>query len=171
MSRQRCAGLFVVIIVAGTLTVRPDDRDAYVEGCRIVVEQARAAAGCLDFAITADPLEPGRIRVFERWGTRAELEAFRGSGPAAEQAAVLLAVDVAEYDAVRTHEGTPLPLPASIGAPASSALLGRGIRDLRDLTQVTERELRSWHGVGPKATSRLRDALAEHDLAFAPTQP
>jgi quinol monooxygenase YgiN len=157
-----------VIIVAGRVTVRPEDREDHLAGCRVVVEQARAAPGCLDFAITADLLEPGRIQVFERWRTRAELESFRGSGPSAEQAAVLLGVDVVEYDVVRTHEGTPLPVPTSIGSPASSALLERGIRDLRDLTEVPERELRSWHGVGPKAVSRLRDALAEHGLAFAP---
>ena len=168
MSPQRSAGLSVVMIVAGTLTVRPEDREAYLAGCRAVVEQARAAPGCLEFAITADLVEPGRIQVFERWRTRAELEAFRGSGPADEQTAVLLGADVAEYDVVRTHDGTPQPLPTSIGAPAGSALLERGIRDLRDLTQVTERELLSWHGVGPKAVSRLRDAMAEHGLTLAP---
>jgi hypothetical protein len=75
--------------------------------------------------------------------------------------------DVVEYEVVRTHGRTPLPLPTSIGAPAASALLQRGVRDLRDLTSLTERELLSWHGVGPKAVSRLRDALAEQGLAFA----
>ena len=156
-----------MIIVAGTLTVRPEDRDGYLAGCRSVVEQARAAPGCLDFAIAADLLDPGRITVLERWATRAELEAFRGSGPADGQTAVLLAADVADYEVSRTHDGAPLPVPTSIGAPASSALLTRGVRDLRDLTGVTERELLSWHGVGPKAVRLLREALAEHGLAFA----
>jgi quinol monooxygenase YgiN len=167
MSPRRRGGLTVVIIVAGTLTVRLEDREAYLAGCRTVVEQARAAPGCLDFALSADLLEPGRVAVFERWRTRAELEAFRGAGPADGQAAVLQGADVVEYEVVRTHEGTPLPLPTSTGAPAAGALLQRGVRDLRDLTSLTERELLSWHGVGPKAVARLREALAEQGLAFA----
>ncbi|MGK5112543.1 antibiotic biosynthesis monooxygenase [Geodermatophilus sp. CPCC 205506] len=153
--------------MSGTLTVRPEDRDGYLAACRTVVAQARAAPGCLDFAISADLLDPGRITVLERWATRAELDAFRGSGPADEQAAVLLAADVADYEVSRTYDGAPLPVPTSIGVPASSALLSRGVRDLRDLTGITERELLSWHGVGPKAARLLREALAEHGLTFA----
>jgi quinol monooxygenase YgiN len=154
-------------VVAGTLTVRPDDREAYLAGCRAVVEQARAAPGCLDFAISPDLLDDARIDVFERWRTRAELEAFRGAGPADEQTAVLLGADVAEYEVVPAREERPLPVPTAIGAPARSALLVAGVRELRDLTGITERELLSWHGVGPKAVSRLREALAEAGLSFA----
>jgi quinol monooxygenase YgiN len=167
MTSAAGAGQTDVIIVAGTLTVRPEDRDGYLAACRTAVEQARAAPGCLDFAISADLLDPGRITVLERWATRDELDAFRGTGPATERTALLLAVDVADYEVSRTYDGAPLPLPTSIGAPASSALLTRGVRDLRDLTGITERELLSWHGVGPKAVRLLREALAEHGLAFA----
>ncbi|NEK60055.1 hypothetical protein GCU56_19550 [Geodermatophilus sabuli] len=156
-----------MIIVAGTLTVAPEDREAYLDGCRAVVEQARAAPGCLEFAIGPDLVEDGRITVLERWRGRAELEAFRGSGPDDAQTAVLLAADVTEYDVVRAHDGPPLALPPSIGSPAASALLGKGVRDLRDVAALTERELLSWHGVGPKAVTRLREALAEAGLTFA----
>lgn len=38
---------------------------------------ARAAPGCLDFAQSADPLDAGRINIFERWESAADLEAFR----------------------------------------------------------------------------------------------
>ena len=38
---------------------------------------ARAAPGCLDFAQSADQLEPDRINIFERWESDAHLEAFR----------------------------------------------------------------------------------------------
>ena len=63
-----------------------------------VVEQARSAAGCLDFAITADLVDPGRINVFERWESQAAVETFRGSGPSDEQDAEMLSASVAEYD-------------------------------------------------------------------------
>ena len=61
-----------MIIVAGALHVEPTGRDRYVAGCREVVRLARAAPGCLDFAITADTVDPGRIDVYERWRTRGQ---------------------------------------------------------------------------------------------------
>lgn len=87
-----------MIIVAGHLVVDPEGRDSYLEGCVGVVEQARRAAGCLDFAITADLLDPGRIDIFERWESRGAVEAFRGSGPSDEQSAAMLSASVAEYE-------------------------------------------------------------------------
>lgn len=87
-----------MVIVAGHIVVEPDERDAYLAGCVPVVEQARATEGCLDFAITADLVDPGRINVLERWVSKEAVEAFRGSGPSEEQGAAMLSADVAEYD-------------------------------------------------------------------------
>lgn len=87
-----------MLIVAGHLTVDPADRDRFVADCRTaVVERARAAAGCLDFALSADALEPGRINVFERWSSEEELLAFRGSGPDGDTGARILDATVRRY--------------------------------------------------------------------------
>ncbi len=56
-----------MVIVAGHITVEPQQRESYLAGCVSVVEQARGTAGCLDFAITADLIDPGRVNIFERW--------------------------------------------------------------------------------------------------------
>jgi quinol monooxygenase YgiN len=90
------------VIVSGHLTVAPQARDDYLQGCADVVRAARAAPGCLDFAIGADLIEPGRINVFERWDSRAAVETFRGSGPSDEQNAALLGASVAEYEVSET---------------------------------------------------------------------
>jgi quinol monooxygenase YgiN len=87
-----------MVIVAGHITVEPQQRESYLAGCVGVVEQARRTAGCLDFAITADLVDPGRINVFERWESQAAVEAFRGGGPSDEQGAAMLSASVAEYD-------------------------------------------------------------------------
>jgi quinol monooxygenase YgiN len=87
-----------MVIVAGHVTVEPQERESYVAGCVSVVEQARGAAGCLDFAITADLVDPGRVNIFERWESRAAVDAFRGSGPSDEQGAAMLSASVVEYD-------------------------------------------------------------------------
>ena len=87
-----------MVIVAGQLFVDPAERDRYLAGCAEVVEQARRAPGCLDFAITADLIDPGRINIFERWQTQEAVKSFRGSGPGEEQSAAILAASVAEYE-------------------------------------------------------------------------
>ena len=87
-----------MIIVAGHLIVDPEQRESYLADCVSVVEQARRAPGCLDFAITGDLVDPGRIDVFERWESRAAVEAFRGSGVDGEQGAAIITAAVAEYE-------------------------------------------------------------------------
>lgn len=93
-----------MVIVAGHIVVDPKEREAYLADCVNVVEQARRAPGCLDYAITADLVDAGRIVIFERWESQADVEAFRGSGPGDEQGAAIIEASVAEYDisAVRT---------------------------------------------------------------------
>ncbi|MFC6080069.1 putative quinol monooxygenase [Sphaerisporangium aureirubrum] len=86
-----------MIIVSGKLYVDAGERGVYLESCRPVVEQARVAAGCLDFALSADPLDPSRINVYERWESDEALEQFRGAGVEAEQAARILDADVMRY--------------------------------------------------------------------------
>lgn len=86
-----------MIIVAGHLRVDPGVREEYVRGCVDVVRQGRGAPGCLDFVLTADPLDPARVNVFERWDSDEQLAAFRGAGPDAGQAAQILGADVARY--------------------------------------------------------------------------
>jgi quinol monooxygenase YgiN len=88
-----------MVIVAGHITVEPQQRDSYLVGRVSVVERARGAAGCLDFAITADLVDPGGVNVFERRESQAAVEAFRGGpSPSEEQAAAMLSASVAEYD-------------------------------------------------------------------------
>ncbi|HEY5979711.1 MAG TPA: antibiotic biosynthesis monooxygenase family protein [Microlunatus sp.] len=87
-----------MVIVSGHLLVSAEDREAYLRTCVAVVEAARAAPGCLDFALSADLLDPGRINILERWDSQAAVEAFRGAGVGEEQGAAILGASVAEYD-------------------------------------------------------------------------
>jgi quinol monooxygenase YgiN len=87
-----------VVIVAGYSIVDPAERDDYLSWCVEVVRQARRSPGCLDFALSADLIEPGRINVFERRESQAAVEAFRGSGPRDEQGAAIVSAEVADYD-------------------------------------------------------------------------
>ena len=87
-----------MIIVAGYLRVAPRGRDTYLRTCIDVIEQARKASGCLDFSLTGDLIDDGRINIYERWESREQVEAFRGDGVGDEQGALIVDADVAEYD-------------------------------------------------------------------------
>jgi DNA-directed RNA polymerase alpha subunit len=63
------------------------------------------------------------------------------------------------------HDPIPLPLPRT-SSPAGRALDAAGIRDLRDLSQRSEREVARLHGMGPKALGILGEALAAAGLAW-----
>ncbi|MFG3662119.1 putative quinol monooxygenase [Streptomyces sp. NPDC047706] len=86
-----------MIIIAGKLWVDAAERDACLAGCSEAVEQARAAAGCLDFALSADLVEPDRINVYERWETDEALARFRGAGPEPEHAAQIRDAEVSKF--------------------------------------------------------------------------
>ncbi|MFG2058622.1 putative quinol monooxygenase [Micromonospora sp. NPDC048930] len=86
-----------MFIVAGTLYVDPAERDAYLASCVEAVRAARSAPGCVDFAVSADLVEPGRINVYERWESDEQLLAFRGSGPNQEQVAAIRGAEVYKF--------------------------------------------------------------------------
>lgn len=69
-----------------------------------IIEPARRAAGCLDFAIGADLVDTGRVNIFECWESRTSVEAF--SGPGDTQSAAMLAASVAEYDVAEVRSLT-----------------------------------------------------------------
>jgi quinol monooxygenase YgiN len=87
-----------MVILAGHITVESQERESYLAGCVSIVEQARQAVGCLDVAISADLVDPGRVNIFERWESQSAVDAFRRSGPDDEQRPAMLTVSVEEYD-------------------------------------------------------------------------
>ncbi|GAA4105874.1 hypothetical protein [Enteractinococcus coprophilus] len=57
-------------------------------------------------------------------------------------------------------------LPDAIGKTAARALHQAGVDSLAKVSQHTQQELLTLHGVGPKAISILGEALAAEGLAF-----
>lgn len=58
------------------------------------------------------------------------------------------------------------PLPANIGRPATAALKAANITCIEDVSRLTEKELASLHGVGPKAIGILKHCLEENGLCL-----
>ena len=88
-----------MIIVAGSIRIKPGQREAFLGLARGAIEEARAAEGCLDFAVSADVVDPDRVNIFERWQSVEALEGFRGSGMDDGQIAMIAGGSVRRYTA------------------------------------------------------------------------
>lgn len=86
-----------MIIIAGHATIDADRRDAYVEAHRALIRRCRQAPGCLDAAISADPVDPARINIFERWDSGEHLDAWRAVAMAPDTG-IEFEADVMAYD-------------------------------------------------------------------------
>jgi quinol monooxygenase YgiN len=91
-----------MVIVTGWLRVAPEDRGAYLESCRTIVEQARRAEGCIDFCIGADLIDPERINIVEQWVSTEAVEAFRSGGPSDEQQHTIIDAHVEQHETAST---------------------------------------------------------------------
>ena len=62
---------------------------------------------------------------------------------------------------------SPLPFSNARRASCARALGNAGYTDLAQLAALSEAALNVLHGIGPNASKQLRQALADHGLAFA----
>jgi uncharacterized protein YdhG (YjbR/CyaY superfamily) len=65
----------------------------------------------------------------------------------------------------RTSSGRT-PFPDGIAQPALRALANAGIDRLEQLANVSDEDVRSWHGIGPNALKQLSAALTSLGLSF-----
>lgn len=86
-----------MLIIAGTLTVSPHDRAAYLAAVAEVSVLARKSPGCLAFTQAADTVEPGVINIYERWESDEALHAFRNQGGPALETPPIVSASVAKY--------------------------------------------------------------------------
>jgi Antibiotic biosynthesis monooxygenase len=87
----------LVLIIAGSLIVDPADRASFLAANADVVVRAREATGCLDFVQAADPIDPSRINIFERWEREDHLLAFRGAGQPSSDSPPIQSATVMRY--------------------------------------------------------------------------
>ena len=86
-----------LIIIAGQLHLDAADRDRYLTAVADVACLARKAPGCHDFVQAADPIDAGRINVFERWESDDHLHRFRASGEPLPELPALRSAEVHKY--------------------------------------------------------------------------
>jgi quinol monooxygenase YgiN len=95
-----------MLIVSGNFEVDPAQREDFLAARLEAMVTSRAEAGCIDYVLSADPVEPSRVVLFERWESqealdahlarlRAPKEADGGTTPAGPPP---LSVSIALYD-------------------------------------------------------------------------
>jgi quinol monooxygenase YgiN len=93
-----------VIIIAGRLRVAEGERDRFLAAVADVARQARRSKGCHDFVQAADPIEPDRINIYERWESDEDLHRFRGAGGPPPEAPAPVEADVRKYRIATVEE-------------------------------------------------------------------
>lgn len=93
------------VIIAGWSTVDPKRRDEVVENFKDLMLRARSPPGCLDFAITADPVDSSRINIFEFWQSKKDLNAWRAVSNPPKEITPMLRMDVQKH--VIQQSGSP----------------------------------------------------------------
>lgn len=64
-----------MLIVAGHFDVDPGDQEAFVASKVEAMKATRTEDGCLEYVMSADPVDPSRVILFERWADQAAFDA------------------------------------------------------------------------------------------------
>lgn len=94
-----------MIVVTGNIRIAPENMDKAREHLRPVLDAARREDGCLACAFAEDVLEPGLLRVSERWLNWQTLEAHTKTPHFAAWRTTLKELDVKHRDVVAYEAG------------------------------------------------------------------
>ena len=87
-----------MIVVSGEITIDPADREAALEVTAAMVAATLDEEGCVTYGFWADPVDPGRFRVFEEWESMDALVAHFGQPHMATFLEALGGLDVRSSD-------------------------------------------------------------------------
>jgi quinol monooxygenase YgiN len=94
-----------MVIVAGTLEVDPAKRDAFLRDREASMCTSRAEPGCITYVLSADPIDPGIVNVFERWESEEALATHLAGLAAAPRPAdnPVTEMSVVQYEIASEH--------------------------------------------------------------------
>jgi quinol monooxygenase YgiN len=99
-----------MILVIGTIRLPPHRLEQARGTMQRMVEASRAEDGCLEYSYAEDVLEPGLIRVCERWRDAAALERHFAAAHLAEWRASWAGLDIGERNLVQYDVGPGEPI-------------------------------------------------------------
>jgi high-affinity K+ transport system ATPase subunit B len=96
-----------MIMVSGSIDVRPGTREAFLTRSGEAVAPARRSWGCRDFVVAAHPIESNRVNVYEEWESKEALIALRGDGPGDDLSSSIVKADVAKHMVASSEPASP----------------------------------------------------------------
>lgn len=94
-----------MLIISGRIILKEGGREAFLKASHEAMLKARAAPGCRQFVVAADPIDPHVANVYEEWDSEHELLAFRGDGPPSDLRALISSADVRRHEVSRSGPG------------------------------------------------------------------
>jgi quinol monooxygenase YgiN len=67
-------GRMAIVIVQGVFLIDPNERDRFVETGVDAMRSSRQEEGCLEYVLAADPVDPERAILSERWESMDHLQ-------------------------------------------------------------------------------------------------
>lgn len=95
-----------MIVIEGTVRIDPDRIEAARPEMEAMIQASRAEPGCIDYAYAIDLLDPGLVRVSERWRDRDALKAHFQSGHMAHWRGVIAGLGLSDRS-LRLYEAEP----------------------------------------------------------------
>jgi quinol monooxygenase YgiN len=94
-----------LIIVTGHLRVAPDQIEGLRAAARKTLEATRREKGCILYAYAEDVIDPGLIRIVERWEDWPSLDAHGTAPHMDEWRAVLGGVEILDREVIAHEAG------------------------------------------------------------------
>lgn len=98
-----------MIIIEGTVRIPPENLEAARPVMEQMIRASRAEAGCLDYAYAIDVLDPGLVRITERWESRQALTAHFKAAHMATWRSFFPQLGITDR-ALRLYEADPEPI-------------------------------------------------------------
>ena len=98
-----------MIIIEGSVRIPPGKIEAARPVMAKMIAASRAEPGCIDYAYSLDVVDPGLVRVTERWESREALAAHFRMPHMAEWRAVRPEFEITDRS-LRLYEAEPEPL-------------------------------------------------------------
>lgn len=98
-----------MIVIEGTVRIPPENLEAARPVMEQMIRASRAEDGCIDYAYAVDVLEPGLVRVTERWASREALAAHFKAAHMATWRAFFPELGITDRS-LRLYEAEPEPV-------------------------------------------------------------
>ncbi|MCA8901206.1 MAG: antibiotic biosynthesis monooxygenase [Hyphomonas sp.] len=98
-----------MIVIEGSVRAAPDKIAAARDIMERTIRASRAEPGCIDYAYSIDVLDPGLVRVTERWESREALAAHFRMPHMADWRAAWPDLGITDRD-LRLYEAEPEPI-------------------------------------------------------------